>query len=436
MNKFLFKTISTQELLKVLDKKETKILDLRQIDAYNGWKLNNEKRGGHIKNAKSLPFKWTKYMDWIEIVRSKNILPEDKIILYSYSDNETQKLAQLFHKWGYRNISIYYDFLKQWSKEDNFPMDKLARFDRLVPPQWLKKLIAGENPEEYDNDKFVIVHSHYRNILDYAQEHIPEAIQMDTNLLESPVTWNRRQPEELKVALESNGITADTTVILYGRFSAPDNNYPFPGSNAGHLGAIRQAAIMMYAGVKDVRVLNGGIHSWKEQDYETTKKYFYPRRVFDFGEKVPVNKKIFIDTPEAKEYIADKNKELVSIRSWEEYIGNVSGYNYIEQKGRIKGSVFGNCGTDAYHMENYRNLDHTTREYHEIAEMLEKAGLNPNKNIAFYCGTGWRGSEAWFNTFLMGWHKTAIYDGGWFEWSADPNNPTLTGEPIAQINSK
>jgi hypothetical protein len=35
----------------------------------------------------------------------------------------------------------------------------------------------------------------------------------------------------------------------------PNNNDPFPGSAAGDIGAIRIAFIMMYAGVKDVRIL-------------------------------------------------------------------------------------------------------------------------------------------------------------------------------------
>jgi thiosulfate/3-mercaptopyruvate sulfurtransferase len=33
---------------------------------------------------------------------------------------------------------------------------------------------------------------------------------------------------------------------------------------------------------------------------------------------------------------------------------------------------------------------------------------------------------------LMGWPRTAVYDGGWFEWSKDPNtNPIEVGEPVA-----
>ena len=49
--------------------------------------------------------------------------------------------------------------------------------------------------------------------------------------------------------------------------------------------------------------------------------------------------------------------------------------------------------------------------------------------MAFYCGTGWRASETWFYAHLMGWPRIAVYDGGWHEWSRDPdNNPIETGE--------
>ena len=281
----------------------------------------------------------------------------------------------------------------------------------------------------FDNKEAKILIVDCREESEFVEGHIPGAIEMDTLLLESPETWNRRSSEELKVALESKGISADTTVILYGRFGAPDNNDAFPGSSAGHLGAIRNAAIMMYAGVKDVRVLNGGLLSWKNAGFEIIKEASYPKRVYDFGVKVPGNPSIFIDTDEAKKYIKADTKEIVSIRSWAEYIGEVSGYNYIKIKGRIPGSVFGNCGTDAYHMENYRNIDHTTREYQEVEAQLKAAGLSSDKHLAFYCGTGWRGSEAFFNAYLLGWPNVSIYDGGWFEWSNDSKNKFEIGIP-------
>ena len=123
---------------------------------------------------------------------------------------------------------------------------------------------------------------------------------------------------------------------------------------------------------------------------------------------------------------------LVSVRSWNEHIGKVSGYNYIEPAGRIAGDVWGNCGSDAYHMQHYRSVDNTMRAYPEIAANWAEAGITPDKHVAYYCGTGWRASETWFYAYLMGWQRIAVYDGGWLEWSSDPiNNPIETGDPNA-----
>ncbi len=423
------KEILTQQVLELLNDNNTKIIDIRSTDAYNGWKCENEKRGGHIKNAKSLPAKWANYMDWIEIVRSKQILPENNLIIYSYSKEDNQKVANLFLKSAYKNVSVYNNFIPDWSANENLPMEKLARYRNLVSAKWVNQLISGEKPAEYDNDKYIVVHSHYRNRNAYLTGHIPGAIDMDTLALEAPETWNRRSPEELKAALEQHGITADTTVILYGKFMAPDNADDFPGSAAGHIGAIRNAMIMIYAGVKDVRILNGGFQSWKDAGFEITTDDVEKIPVKDFGVQIPANPQIIVDVPQAKEMIKAKDADIVCVRSWPEYIGEVSGYNYIEKKGRIPGAIFGNCGTDAYHMENYRNLDHTVREAQEVAEIWNEVNITPDKHLAFYCGTGWRGSEAWLNAWLMAWPRVSVFDGGWFEWSNDPANPFETGLP-------
>ncbi len=402
-----------------------KIIDVRSVDAYNGWKERGESRGGHIRGAKSLPYKWVTYIDWIEIVRSKGILPQDSLVIYGYEQEKAEEVARQFEKAGYNDLNIFASFF-EWVERD-LPMERLERYSQLVSPNWLNQLISTNNAPEYDNSKYVICHAHYRNLQDYEVGHIPESIPLDTNSLESPETWNRRSSEELKEALENAGISSDTTVIIYGRFSHPKNDDPFPGSSAGHLGAMRCAFIMLYAGVKDVRILNGGLQSWLDSGYEITNEPAKKNKV-PFGTDIPLNSKIAVDLEEAKEILSSPVKNLVSVRSWREYIGEVSGYNYIGKKGRIPGSVFGDCGTDAYHMENYRNLDHTMREYHEVANKWSKIGITPEKRNAFYCGTGWRGSEAFFNAWLMGWDNAAVYDGGWFEWS---NNdlPSETGVP-------
>ena len=107
-----------------------------------------------------------------------------------------------------------------------------------------------------------------------------------------------------------------------------------------------------------------------------------------------------------RQIIADPDgAALVSIRTWREHIGNVSGYNYIGPAGRIEGDVWGNCGTDAYHMQHYRNVDNTMRAYPEIAANWAEAGITADKWVAFYCGTGWRASETWFYAYLQDWPR-------------------------------
>lgn len=369
------------------------------------------------------------YIDWIEIVRHKNIAPDDEIIIYGATHQEANKVAERFLKSRYLNVKVYTDFIEEWTSNPNLPMEYLANFKHLVSAEWVKKLISGDKPAEYDNTKYSVVHSHYRNRDAYLSGHIPGAIDMDTLALEAPETWNRRSPEELKLALEQHGISSDTTVVLYGKFMYPDNADEFPGSAAGDIGAIRNAFIMMYAGVKDVRILNGGFQSWEDAGFEVSMEDEQKKPISSFGITIPAMPQLAVDTPEAKQMIASNEAELVCVRSWDEYIGKVSGYNYVKPKGRIPGAVFADCGSDAYHMENYRNVDHTTLEYREIANKWIKNGITPDKHLAFYCGTGWRGSEAWFNAWLMGWPNVSVYDGGWYEWSADPNNPFETGIP-------
>ena len=436
------------ELAHRLDRAEHVVLDVRPIGAYNGWRLHGEARGGHVPGARPLPLSWTRYMDWIETVEALG-LDGRPVTVYGYGAEDGQAMAEKLTQLGIGGVDVFTDFLS-WADDDARPLVRMARYRHLVPPGWLRAVIertgaipasepeaavgaaAGAAIPELEappEGRLVVCHAHYGNPADYAQGHIPGAIPLDTNALESPETWNRRSPEELREALEAHGIDRDTTVVVYGRHSFPTYEMEHPGASAGHLGAMRCAAILLYAGVTDVRVLNGGIHAWEEAGYELATEATEPEPVADFGAPIPGRPELMVDTPRAKEMLASPDAELVSVRSWAEFIGERSGYHYLEKAGRIPGAVFGNCGSDAYHMENYRNLDHTTRAFEEIAAEWAEAGITPDKHIAFYCGTGWRGSEAFMNAWLMGWPKISVYDGGWMEWSSDPGNPVEVGEP-------
>ena len=421
--------IQTNDLQFLLQDPRVQLVDCRPPDAYNGWPMPGEPRGGHIPGARCLPFRWMRYVDWPDIVASKGLNAKHPLIVYGSDSDQIRQVAARFEKMGFNGPGIYTTWKEEWLPDEQLPVNRLERFRQLVPAEWVYEQVQRKNVNPNGAHSLLVLHVHYRNREAYLSGHIPGAVDLDTLAIESPEDWNRRSPGELKTALEAHGITADTTVVVYGKFMAPDNRDAFPGSAAGHLGAIRAAFILLYAGVKDVRVLNGGFQSWKDAGFPVDTDDVPKKPVSDFGVRIPQHPELAVDLPQAKEMLQSADADLVCVRSWPEYIGEVSGYNYIEPKGRIPGAIFGNCGSDAYHMENYRNPDHTVREFPEVEQMWKESGITPDKHLAFYCGTGWRGSEAFFHAWLMGWPRVSVFDGGWFEWSKDPSNPFETGLP-------
>jgi thiosulfate/3-mercaptopyruvate sulfurtransferase len=334
---------------------------------------------------------------------------------------------------GQARVRIYQGGWAEWAADETLPADRLTNYDKLVHADWLRQLLDGGRPEAAPTGPFKLFHVNFGVPEEYEENHIPGALYLDTNRLENPVDWNRRTPEELDEAMRSFGITRDTTVILYGRDTEGHANEKWPGRRAGQIAACRAALILRYAGVDDIRLLDGGYDHWVQAGNPLETVLGEPVPVPSFGVQIPLRPELIIDIDEAKQILSDReHAALVSVRTWREHIGAVSGYNYIGPAGRIAGDVWGNCGSDAYHMEHYRNVDNTMRAYPEIAANWEGAAITADKWVAFYCGTGWRASETWFYAYLMGWPRIAVYDGGWFEWSKDPvSNPIEVGEPVA-----
>jgi len=429
------RTISTADLIKRLLDTDLAVVDVRSLAAYNGWRLRGEQRGGHIGGAVAFPSAWLAQVaenEHEQLLESKGITPSKTIVLYGDTSAHPLKLEARLHELGYQDVTIYESGWAGWAADESLPLDRLPNYEKLVHPEWVRQLIAGERPETYSGNGFSLFHVNFGVPEEYEEGHLPGAFYLDTNQLEDSINdWNRRTPEELEGTLRALGITHGRTVVLYGRDTVGDPNEKWPGRRAGQIAATRAAAILMYAGVKDVRLLDGGYDWWVTAGYTLEPQTHTPSPVAAFGVEIPQRPDFIVDIGEAKAILSDPaGAALVSVRTWKEHIGKVSGYNYIEPRGRIAGDVWGNCGSDAYHMQHYRNVDNTMRAYPEIAANWEAAGITSDKWVAFYCGTGWRASETWYYAYLMGWKRIAVYDGGWFEWSKDPiNNPIEVGEP-------
>jgi molybdopterin synthase sulfurtransferase len=426
--------ISTDELSRRLGEPDLTLVDVRPLAAYNGWRLRGEPRGGHIPGAVAFPGAWLGSVDDDEILRlfqSKRIVPGRTIVIYGDQPEDVAALRVWLEGIGHEGIRVYEPGWLAWSADPALPVERLPNFEKLVHIDWLRRVLAGERPDAPPHSRFLLLHVNFGVPEEYAEGHIPGALYLDTNWLEDPADWNRRSPEALQIAVRALGITNDTTVVVYGRDTEGDANEKWPGRRAGQIAATRAAMILRYAGVDDVRLLDGGYDWWVQGGNPLETLIRQPSPVAEFGVAIPLRSGVIVDIDEAKEILADQDgAALVSVRTWKEHIGTVSGYNYIGPAGRIAGDVWGNCGTDAYHMQHYRNVDNTMRAYPEIAANWAEAGITADKWVAFYCGTGWRASETWFYAYLMGWQRIAVYDGGWFEWSQDPlNNPIEVGEP-------
>jgi thiosulfate/3-mercaptopyruvate sulfurtransferase len=407
-------TIKTDDVKANVGKENWVIVDTRSNDAFNGWALDGAKRGGHITGAVDFSASWLKAdqkdKKLTEVLKSKGITADKKVVLYDANGKDAQSVADFLKNKGFKNIYLY--DVKEWAANSNLSLESYPNYDMLVPASWVNDLASNKN----NGKPYKIFEASWGDeAKDYKIGHIPGAVHINTDEVEEGPVWNRLKDKELEKFALKNGITKDTTVVLYGSDSMP---------------AFRVAVILKYMGVTDVRVLNGGYATWKNAGYQAETKENAKEAVASFGVVVPANPNYIIDLPQAKEILADKNGSiLVDIRSWDEYIGKISGYDYIKPKGRPAGAVWGHAGSDSGHLEDFRSIDNTMRNGSEILAMWKKDGISPDKKLAFYCGTGWRAAEVLFYADVLGLKNIALYDGGWNEWSMDPSNPVENGEP-------
>ena len=132
-----------------------------------------------------------------------------------------------------------------------------------------------------------------------------------------------------------------------------------------------------------------------------------------------------IHMKEAKEILADPKKgAVIDTRSWEQYIGNDSGYDYLDKAGRIPGTKW------CYYPRHYTTPINQIGNLEVMLKVWEASGIDLNKTMAFFCGSASWGASI-LKTFadVSGLSTGTIYEGGWCEWCDYPENPYETGIP-------
>ena len=180
------RTISTDELHRRLSDPNLTVVDVRPIAAYNGWRLQGEARGGHIPGATVFPSAWLGSVDDAEIKRlllSKGITQDRTIVVYGDGAEDAASLDARLAELSHGDVLRYDAGFPAWAADDRLPIERLPNYDRLVHVEWVRQLLAGERPEAYDNDKFLLFHVNFGVPEEYAEGHIPGALYLDTNWL-------------------------------------------------------------------------------------------------------------------------------------------------------------------------------------------------------------------------------------------------------------
>ena len=414
------KTITTKELQDKLSDDSWVVVDTRINDAFNGWKLDEVERGGHIKGAVDFSANWLtvdskdkeKTLD--KALETKGIEKDKNIVLYDANGKDAKEVANYLSEKGYKNLYTYN--VADWAKDESLPMESYENYEMIVPAIIVNDILDGKKPETFENSKNIkIVEASWGEESEaYSKGHVPTSVHINTDTVEPPPQWMLASDEDLAKFANDYGFTKDDTVIVTG----PDV-----------MASYRVAVVLRYIGINDVRVLNGGNNAWTSAGYELETKSNKPVAGNDFGATIPANPDLIDTQAELKEMLKDSNNVLVDNRSWDEYIGKISGYSYHDKKGRIPGAVYGYAGTSATTLEDYRNIDNTMRNADEIKALWKDAGIDTNKHLMFMCGSGWRAAEVLTYANVMGFDNTSLYSDGWIGWSNDTSNPTETGEP-------
>lgn len=240
----------------------------------------------------------------------------------------------------------------------------------------------------------------------YAQGHIESAITFNWREdLQDGIRRDIISKEGFELLLSKNGISNETTVVLYGG----NNNW---------FAAYAYWYFKLY-GHQDVRLLDGGRKRW-ELDARPFVTEVPTRSATRYVAKdQDLSLRAFRD--EVIAAIGVKN--IVDVRSPAEFSGELAAPAHLPQEG---GQVKGHVPTAKnIPWSKAANEDGTFKSDAELKEIYSAAGVDLAKETIAYCRIGERSAFSWFVLHeLLEVKSVKNYDGSWTEYGS------LVGVPV------
>lgn len=277
----------------------------------------------------------------------------------------------------------------------------------IIGPTEAKKLIDGP---EATKPLVLDTRGGYK---DYFRGHLPTAHHINFDTLRGtdlgvPVQY---LPDDLtKALLLRAGIHKNRTHLIY----ATGDTLP----NDEILSASMVAYVLEKFGIKDIRIIDGGLPGWKQAKLPVTQEYF-GNPTGQMPEKD--NKGIGLTIADVLDRKGRDGVVLVDARPHNEYIGEDDVWL---RKGHIPGAI-------NFHWARLMEKDntHKFKPFEEVKAELEKAGLTSDKEILVYCGTSREGSLLRFYLrHVAKYPNVRLYEGSWKEYASLKQHPAETKE--------
>ena len=212
--------------------------------------------------------------------------------------------------------------------------------------------------------------------------------------------------EKFEALLSKNGISNDSTVILYG-----GNNNWF---------ATYAFWYFKIYGHQDVRLLDGGRKLWELKGLPLVTEV--PTRTATRYVAAERDNSIRAYRDEVIAAIGTKN--IVDVRSPAEFSGELAAPAHLPQEGgQIKGHI---PTAKNIPWSKAANEDGTFKTDAELREIYSAAGVDLAKDTIAYCRIGERSAFSWFVLHeLLNVTNVKNYDGSWTEYGS------LVGVPVA-----